>query len=482
MNTIISFNNFDFAINDDSKEALLLRHYRGYHNENFPDNFIKESPNEILLGLGDCKERLLSVSVPETIVYNDVTYVVSGISAKAFERDQTLVELFIPGSVKSIGDKAVNCCYNLERVCLSDGITELGEYSFTWCEKLQSIEIPDTVVSIGKCAFRMCHSLTNVKLSQSISELSDYVFSECTKLQHIVLPDSVKIISKGAFSHCCLDEINIPENTEYIGEEAFEYCGIEELSFPESLKEISEGAFYNNNLLKYIDIKSLCAKLSSDSFGTSNDIRRIVVPRGTKAYYEESLQHYYDVILEEGECVVYDNKGMVFYLYDNKEATLAECNRCEYSIIVPETIVYEDVKYKVTNIKAGAFRESDFLVYIKLPKTITDIDEGVFSYCTGVETIRLPNDGIKKIVDKAFKGCYSLYKMVIPRSVTEIGNYAFADCMDLEYVVFNKPIDKVGKKIFYDCESLKKISIPKGFLSHFENLLPEYKELLVEKR
>lgn len=481
MNTIISFNNFDFAINDDSKEALLLRHYRGYHNENFPDSFIEESPNEILLGLGDCKRRLLSVSVPETIVYNDVTYVVSGISAKAFERDQTLVELFIPGSVKFIGDKAFSCCYNLERVCLSDGITELGEYSFSWCEKLQSIEIPDSVVIIDRCAFRMCHSLVNVKLPKSISVLSEFIFSECTKLRQIILPDSVKIISEAAFLHCHLGKINIPNNIEYIGKDAFGYCGIEELSFPESLKEISEGAFYNNNILKYIDIKSLCAKLSSDSFGTSNDIRRIVVPRGTKAYYEESLQYYYDVILEEGECVVYDNKGLVFYLYDNKEATLAECNSCEYSIIVPETIVYEDVEYKVTNIKEGAFKSFD-IVYIRLPKTITDIDEGVFSYCTGVETIRLPNDGIKKIVDKAFKGCYSLYKMVIPRSVVEIGDYAFEDCEELEYVVFQRPINKIGMKIFKGCESIKKIQVPKGSLSHFENLLPEHKEFLVEKR
>lgn len=51
--------------------------------------------------------------------------------------------------------------------------------------------------------------------------------------------------------------------------------------------------------------------------------------------------------------------------------------------------------------------------------------------------------------------------VIIPDSVTEIGEYAFKDCSLLKSItIFSNNITKIGKGAFYNCSSLTSITIP----------------------
>ena len=69
----------------------------------------------------------------------------------------------------------------------------------------------------------------------------------------------------------------------------------------------------------------------------------------------------------------------------------------------------------------------------------------------------------------------------IKDGTTEISDGAFYGCTGLTSIVIPNSVDYIGWKAFSNCNSLRQILIPKGRKSKFEELLPEYKNKLVEQ-
>ena len=81
-------------------------------------------------------------------------------------------------------------------------------------------------------------------------------------------------------------------------------------------------------------------------------------------------------------------------------------------------------------------------------------------------------DGTKVICFEAFGGCLFLQQIVIPNSVTSIGQEAFI-CSSLEQITISNSSTVIGKWPFYGCDSLKKIIIPEGSEDHFKQMLSD---------
>lgn len=68
---------------------------------------------------------------------------------------------------------------------------------------------------------------------------------------------------------------------------------------------------------------------------------------------------------------------------------------------------------------------------------------------------------VTKIGDNAFQGCYtSLRSVVIPNTVTTIGQEAFFQCQNLQSVTFGNSVDTIGWCAFIYCFSLSSITLP----------------------
>jgi len=71
----------------------------------------------------------------------------------AFHRNNTLRQVFIPGSVRAIGDWAFSDCKCLSSVHIDEGLTTIEDSAFSDCSALFAIRLPDSLTRIEFSAF-----------------------------------------------------------------------------------------------------------------------------------------------------------------------------------------------------------------------------------------------------------------------------------------------------------------------------------------
>ena len=166
-----------------------------------------------------------SVSIPETVSYNGVTYSVTSIGEYAFSSCSRLTSVNIPNSVTSIGEGAFGCCSGLTSVTIGKSVTSIGNEAFRFCSGLTSVTIGNSVTSIGEYAFSGCSSLTSVTIPNSVIIIGDCAFYRCSGLTSVNIGNGVKYIGNNAFDECAeLTSVNIGNSVEYIYGQAFANC------------------------------------------------------------------------------------------------------------------------------------------------------------------------------------------------------------------------------------------------------------------
>ena len=108
------------------------------------------------------------IIIPETTVFNDVTY-----------------------RVTSIGEHAFDCCSSLTTVVILDGVMSIEKRAFFGCQSLTNITIPASVTSIGTEAFYDCSSLTSIVLPDSVMSIEWWAFCRCESLTDITFQGTI---------------------------------------------------------------------------------------------------------------------------------------------------------------------------------------------------------------------------------------------------------------------------------------------------
>ena len=116
-----------------------------------------------------------------------------------------------------------------------------------------------------------------------------------------------------------------------------------------------------------------------------------------------------------------------------------------------------------------AFRWSKFigcrsLTSLVIPDSVTRIGDGAFRGCKSLTDIVIPNS-VTSIGDNAFEYCFSLSNLVIPDGVTSIEDNAFEGCYSLSSVVIPDSVSCIGFGAFKNCSSLTDIVIPDSVTS-----------------
>lgn len=106
----------------------------------------------------------------------------------------------------------------------------------------------------------------------------------------------------------------------------------------------------------------------------------------------------------------------------------------------------------------NSFKEMVNLRSVKLPSSITYIDESAFNGCSNLRDIEL-NEGLKGIGNAAFKYCSSLERVEIPASVKTIEANAFYQCQRLSNIVLKEGLQSIGASAFYYA-NIESIIIP----------------------
>ncbi|MBN1463914.1 MAG: leucine-rich repeat protein [Paludibacteraceae bacterium] len=101
---------------------------------------------------------------------------------------------------------------------------------------------------------------------------------------------------------------------------------------------------------------------------------------------------------------------------------------------------------------------------IILPNSITYIGERAFQNCIGLSSIDIPSSVIS-IGTYAFSFCNGLTSVSIPSSVSVIGNGAFACCSKITSLYLPSSVLSIGDGAFSNCWKLTSINIPSSITS-----------------
>jgi len=120
--------------------------------------------------------------------------------------------------------------------------------------------------------------------------------------------------------------------------------------------------------------------------------------------------------------------------------------------------------YGTISIAGGAFWGEEKLLKIVLPDTITYIGENAFYCCENLNDFVLP-DSVKEIGENSFYECSNLNSITFPDSLENIESYAFSGCSNLTEIVFGKGLTRINSGTFGYCYELTDIIIPDNIRS-----------------
>lgn len=178
-----------------------------------------------------------------------------------------------------------------------------------------------------------------------------------------------------------------------------------------------------------------------------------------------------------------DSNNNIFSLIitDNKEHTaeLTSVNldsEFKGELIIPSSITYQGTPYTITSIREDDYKEYINITSIKVPYSVTSIGKCTFLNYSSLLSINVDAnnkhyssiDGVLYNKTKTDLISCPLGKkgdIVIPNSVTSIGDCAFAFCIGLTAITIPDCVTSIGYMAFDYCNGLTKITIPNSVKS-----------------
>jgi BspA type Leucine rich repeat region (6 copies)/Concanavalin A-like lectin/glucanases superfamily/Secretion system C-terminal sorting domain/Ig-like domain CHU_C associated len=305
-------------------------------------------------------------------------------------------------------------------------------------------------------------------------------------LTSISLPNSVKSISNSAFYNCnLLTTLIFPPILESIGQDALNGCSsLTSLNIPSSLTSIADRAFFGCIGLQFVNVNwNIPLPINANVFGdvSLNNLELRIPIRTKDAYQAASVWRNFGTFsvpnaIKPGNGTLFTVNG-INYIVTKDEAPyeVAIANNQEYSgdAVIPDLLNFEDNDFIVTSINVEAFNASDTgarLTSIRLPNSITTINEKAFYYAFYLKSINLPSN-LAYIGRDAFSYC-GLSSINIPSTVNDIGDSVFDNCGLLSSITVNwiSPYDLLNGYVF-DGLNLSDVNliVPSGTLTVYQN-------------
>lgn len=391
---------------------------------------------------------------------------VTGINSWCFSGNDGLKSLNIPRNYYWIGESAFEGCVNLSAINMT-GVEQVGVRAFQNCDSLTNVTLPDSCRSVGGAAFEDCDYLLNVTLNDGLETIGEYAFSSCDSLNAVEIPGTVNTIEREAFSHSGLSTLILNDGVSSIGEDAFCYCGyLGEVIIPDSVTEIGKGAFYDCNALTTVVIGNGVTNIGDDAFETCDVLSSLTFGSGVehigyRAFKGTAISG--NVVISSPIRYIGEEafKGVstIYELYVENPSELTVGNYCFYGceglngayfgegLISLEESAF-DCCYNMTWVtlpegleKLGAKCFARSALYeLTLPTTLTTMEYSAFRYCGNLQGVHIPA-GVTVMEDAVFADCGSLTWLWFEETISIMRDNAFSGSNNLSAIYYGGSAD-----------------------------------------
>ena len=309
---------------------------------------------------------------------------------------------------------------NFTSLYIGKNVKTIGDEAFRQAKGMTSVTFAsDCVVeSFGNSAFRGCDELTSFTMPNTVKTIGEMCFQANPKLTTVTISNQLSVIASRAFAqNPLLNNVEIPASVNTIKYQAFmQSTGLTSIEFPANVTKLEEDAFRDCSGLTAVTIPATITSMDKNVFWNS----------GVKT------ADVYCSVLGQG----------AFY----------QCASLE------TVTIHEGV----TTLGLGAFYGCTKLQPVDIPQSVTTMNENVFRDCSALTTVNFANGIQLETIPQA--GFYNsgLTAIVIPASVTTIGNDAFGKCASLPSITIPATVASMGTSAFSGCSSLTTVTFANG--------------------
>ena len=435
-------------------------------------------------------DKLQSVILPNSI---------TAIERSAFEGSD-LRTITIPKNVTNIGTGIFSGCRNLAVVEVEEGnptyysapgsnvvIERANPRVIAGCP---NSVIPEGITTIASFAFSVYMNAIN--LPESLTTIEEYAF-EGAPLKHLHISKNVKTIGTNAFtaaqlqgitvdggnsffdsrnnSNCLIETATktvilgsmgsqIPEGIEVIGDIAFRYNYIESIMLPQSLKKIGDFAFESTHL-RYLEIPSSVTSIGNGAFMNLNNLKVCKVKYQTPPSIPKNA---FENISEDAKLIVPNGKKDKYKSAEGWKAFNTILEESEYQLS-------RTVNVATAGTLSSLIPESDWNSFEELILTgqLNDDDlkfirTNLCSYSSGnMRILDMTNARIEGDIlgQEAMRFTHNLEEVKLPNTLKGIAWLSFADS-GIKKIVIPKSVTEIGLDVFYQCSNLASISVEAG--------------------
>lgn len=244
-----------------------------------------------------------------------------------------------------------------------------------------------------------------------------------------------------------------------IGDHAFDSCrNLTSVTIAEGINYIKHDAFSFCSKLSEIKLPNSLKTIEEYAFDNCSSLTTIVIPKNVEAIGCAAFK----------QCT-----GLASIVVDDDNQSYTSVDGVVFSKNMTSIVVYPYGKPGTYSIPAGvksiegAFIGCSNLTNIIIPSSVTYIGDESFRYCYALTSITLP-DNLQTIGESAFDLCLNITAIDLPSSLKSIGNFAFSNCSRLTEISLPNSLTSIGSGVFY-ATSIKRISIGKSLVYYGDN-------------
>ena len=432
-------------------------------------------------------------------LFNELKYFTSltQIGEEAFYYCSSLTSVMLPPSLRTIGLQAFSDCFLLEAPQFPEGLTTISEGAFVSCTAFTEVELPSTVRIIGPRAFYYCTKLSAINVPEGVMEIPDQAFSS-TSLTAIKLPYSLSVLSPIAFRYSDrLSTVTLPAHIDAsllpstVSDVRFTVrmeaaystlCSPNALDFSvdDGLKAYTATSLRSGNV--YLNqISEAPAQTGLALHGVAGK-EYVVRPGSGRPLAGTNLLvgTTGNLTLEPDTTGAYTDLTLrvwginVMFIPVERPSTVPPFTAYLHleGVLPPD---YTSLRAQFVN--EGTIHFADPVVERLCVERWDSDGDGLLSYDEAASVADLGNTfrgdtrvrsfmeleyftGLHHIADSAFTGCQNMTDVMLPVSLTSIGQHAFASCNTLTGLELPDGLTSIGTGAFRLCTGLKSITLP----------------------